>query len=294
MDKKKKIIIAVAAAIIVIIAVITAICGISAKNKKNDEKDSTAPTTVSTAESTSTEVFPENTTETTEETAAREIITEPINPDDVPGADLLSAADKNSLGKILESAMKFAYNMYAPNPIYYFYHFDARKSEIRALEMLTDCDTGIMKDLTSLYGWSDVYYDKKNTSQPDPLKKYGNDGKFTYRVYDGEKIDYVIRNVFNTEPNHELQLYKKEKYYVYYNGGKYYAAIGSNDIEKVKVNFTNITKNTDGKYVIDYTFLMGDKALKDVSYHQINAEIKQFDGKRVWSIYSIDTLYANE
>lgn len=295
MDKNKKIIIAAVSALIVIIAAVAVICGVSAKNKKDSNNETTVSETVSSSENTTKENFseaPEETTKTS--TEAADITTEPINPDEIPGADLLSAAEKESLGKMLEGAMKFAYSRFTPNPIYYFYNFDARKSEIKALEMLTDNETGIMTDLISIYGWNGVYYDRKNTSEADPLKKYGKDGKYTYRVFDGDKVDYVIRNIFNTEPNHDHQLYKKEQYFVYYYGGKYYTSIGSNDIEKVKVNFTNITQNADGKYVINYTFLMGDKALKDVSYHTVTAEIKELDGKKLWSIYSIETLYAFE
>ena len=184
MDKNKKIIIAAVSALIVIIAAVAVICGVSAKNKKDSNNETTVSETVSSSENTTKENFseaPEETTKTS--TEAADITTEPINPDEIPGADLLSAAEKESLGKMLEGAMKFAYSRFTPNPIYYFYNFDARKSEIKALEMLTDNETGIMTDLISIYGWNGVYYDRKNTSEADPLKKYGKD--YEFHRYDG-------------------------------------------------------------------------------------------------------------
>ena len=288
---KKKIIIAVAAALVVIIAVVGII---SATKTKNGKEVSITESTSSVHESTSeSNVITENKTDfeaTEKETATEKIvITEAKSPASV------SDADRKQLEEMLTGIMNFANKKYSPEPLYFFYNFDQRKSEFRALEFLLDEAQGTADEYAKLLGLGTVSTEYKNTKQADPLNKYGDgNGNYSYKVYDGDKVDYLIKNVLNTELDHDYQIIIKEKVFEYYYGGKYYTPIDSCDIGKSEIRIESFTQNKDGQYVVEYTYLAGKEEASAMSYSKLTAEIKEMDGKRFWSIYRIETIRTIE
>lgn len=287
---KKKIIIAIAAALVVIIAVIGIICATKTKDGK-EVSISEASTSVSQNTSENKEIT-ENPTDfeaKEDETTEKVDITEAVSPASV------TDADRKQLKEMLTGIMDFANKKYSPEPLYFFYNFDQRKSEFRALEFLLDEARGTADRYAKLLNLGTISTEYKNTKQADPLNKYGDgNGNYSYRVYDGNKVDYLIKNVLNTELDHDYQIIIKEKVFEYYYQGKYYTPIGSCDIGKSEIRIESFTQNKDGQYVVEYTYLAGKEEASAMSYSKLTAEIKEMDGKRFWSIYRIETIRTLE
>lgn len=288
---KKKIIIAIAALIVLIVSVVGFI---SATKSVDGKEEGISESASSVSQSTS-----ENNVQAENNTKSEDEKDEPTSEKvDIPEAESpasVSDADRKHLEEMLTGIMDFANKKYSPEPLYFFYNFDQRKSEFRALEFLLDEARGTADRYSKLLNLGTISTEYKNTKQADPLNKYGDsNGNYSYKVYDGEKVDYLIKNVLNTELDHDYQIIIKEKVFEYYYQGKYYTPIDSYDIGKSEIRIESFTQNKDGQYVVEYTYLAGQKEASAMSYSKLTAEIKEMDGKRFWSIYRIETIRTLE
>ena len=128
---------------------------------------------------------------------------------------------------------------------------------------------------------------------PDPLGKF--DDLPVYYRYSAEEIDWIIKNVFNVEPDRTI--YSDEFLYYYYDeffyiGGGYTGDMGY-DFE-----VENIKDLGDGKYEVDLLGYTDDQYMEyygDKSDYKIVATVslKEVDGKRFWSVYKFDHQSVN-
>ncbi len=137
--------------------------------------------------------------------------------------------------------------------------------------------------------------------ETSPEYAYGNDplGYFEdteYCIFNVEDVDWIITNVFNQTPNHKLKTSER-----YYYEGKYYAAFYPGSCPFVEVNILGNAKHSDGGYtvILNKTSFEGEGygAEGESGYtHNLNirAELKQINGKKVWSYYYIITKETQE
>ncbi|MBE6782388.1 MAG: zinc ribbon domain-containing protein [Ruminococcaceae bacterium] len=127
---------------------------------------------------------------------------------------------------------------------------------------------------------------------PDPLDKF-NDLPVYYR-YSAEEIDWIIKNVFNVEPDRaiysdDFSYYYSDEYF--YIGGGYAGDIG------YTYKAENITALDDGKYEVQIYGYIDEElsnAYGTTSDFKIVATValKEIDNKRFWSFYSFDWAMA--
>lgn len=123
---------------------------------------------------------------------------------------------------------------------------------------------------------------------------YGGDplGYFTdseYCVFDGDKIDWIVTNVFNQTPDHNLNTENR-----YYYEGKYYVAFYPSSCPIIEASVVYTEMQSDGSYKIQVkeTYYVGEVygSEDEVSYTYdiyIDAYLKTVDGKRLWSFFYI-------
>ncbi|MBR5496383.1 MAG: hypothetical protein IKV76_00195 [Clostridia bacterium] len=128
----------------------------------------------------------------------------------------------------------------------------------------------------------------------EPEYAYGNDplGYFEeseYYIFDGENVDWIIANVFNQTPDHNLKT--KDRYF--YNGN-YYAVFYPSSCPITEVSVVGKEKQADGSYNLDLKEISyigeGYGSEDEVSYTYsgtAKATLKNIDGKKVWSFFTI-------
>lgn len=132
-----------------------------------------------------------------------------------------------------------------------------------------------------------VYYcyfqkDTAFESGNDPLGYFENSG---YCVFDADEIDWIVSNVFNQSPNHDLNTYDR-----YYYNGNYYAAFYGSGVPFIEVSVKDYKRKSDSSYIIkvEEKFIPEyEEAEPTYSDVYIDACLKNVDGKRVWSYFYI-------
>lgn len=150
---------------------------------------------------------------------------------------------------------------------------------------------GVFDFYSKKYGWSSAKQDFYSTGEfdengrwffttPDPLKKLNHSGY--YHKIDGQKIDWILKNVFNVSPNHNMVSNDEYHGYYYYNGYYYFSTAGGGGFDlsiiskeqlsdgSYKIKISN--PNNSNMYPFEYTF---------------NVALKKVDGNKVWTIFSI-------
>jgi len=141
-------------------------------------------------------------------------------------------------------------------------------------------------NLSSDEDGSRAYIDENNR---DPLN-YFAPGWPVYYEYDGERLDAVLRTVFNVEPQHDYIAESGDEYKsIYYHNGHYYrnGSEGYGESADGKLLVESAEKDENGIYSIVMREAV-DNIDGDRRKLKIKAEIKSVNGKRVWSIYSVD------
>ncbi len=137
-------------------------------------------------------------------------------------------------------------------------------------------------------------YSFVDEGEPDPRAElesqmgYG----YSYYIYPGDGVDRFLREVMNVEPDHDYADYMSDgRVYSYYENGNYYVwreMYGDEDESKY-VSHTNLP---DGKVAVKVNvYDIGDDRIRETKV--ITASIKIIDGRRVWSIYSVERTYSN-
>lgn len=155
----------------------------------------------------------------------------------------------------------------------------------------TSADAGreVLYRIAGLFGvYNEYFSDRAPTANPyndsyvpDPLNKYS---QFGYDSFPAENVDYIAKNVFNVTIAHG------DYESIYYYDGRVYAeftAAGKVYSETAKIN--SKTRLSDGKYKVSLTITttdFGDETGKDSPCEMIVA-LKNLNGKRVWSFYSV-------
>ena len=131
------------------------------------------------------------------------------------------------------------------------------------------------------YTGEDVY-----SKHYDPLNKYIYD----YMYFPADKVDWLLENAFNVKPQH-TELYSEtdgEKWLIsYYYDGRYYVDTGDAGWVSPSYRVVNSEKLADGTYkMLIRSGYEGDfESSNDV--YEIVAGVKEYNGKRYWSFYSI-------
>lgn len=156
------------------------------------------------------------------------------------------------------------------------------------------------------YGWDlnlfikEFFYYEDNDfgydtpSVRDPLKKFEADSMY-YKI-DGEKFDFILKNVFNVKPDHSYVLHNKKSRWFpdedsayYYNGYYYVLKADGGDGAGPRTVINNMEKQSDGKYKINITYQFGNdfEGYDDCAQLNVIAGLKEINGEKLWSIYSI-------
>lgn len=135
-----------------------------------------------------------------------------------------------------------------------------------------------------------LYFDSETECKygDDPLGYFKNS---EYYVFDGEEIDWIITNVFNQTPNHNLKTSDR-----YYHNGKYYAIFYPSSCPIVELSIIGTGSHSDDGYtvILSKTIYEGEGyGTEDESSCKytvtIQTELKEINGKKVWSYNYITT-----
>lgn len=145
---------------------------------------------------------------------------------------------------------------------------------------------GILLNNPFTTGIYSIYFDNETyvSNANDPLGKFS--GKyFEYYIFPGEDIDWILSNVFNLTPDHKLNT--NDRYY--HNGNYYVGTYGAGDNFK-DFSIENKTQNPDGTYILTVKCAitdMGDEEPSFIEYYTIKAALREDNGKKYWSLYSM-------
>ena len=138
------------------------------------------------------------------------------------------------------------------------------------------------------YSGPDNY--SENPWTPDPLGYY----EYMYARLDGNKVDWILKNIFGVTPDHSFNSKKNEDswFSCYYNNGYYYFADG--DLPADAGMYIKDVKTTEenGQYVFtlsgygEYSGGEFDES-KHVKDFTVVTELNEVDGSREWKLISI-------
>ncbi len=130
---------------------------------------------------------------------------------------------------------------------------------------------------------ADVEYGSR-TNVPDPLNRFTYSGnRYEYMKVPADKADWVLKNILNLEPDRTINnddIYYKDGYYY-----RYCPAVGDGCSD---YKYVSSEKLSDGRYkVILQPYY--DKNY-DFEKRELIVGLKNIDGKRVWSYYSVSDV----
>lgn len=151
---------------------------------------------------------------------------------------------------------------------------------------------GILLNNPFTTGIYSVYFDNETyvSNSNDPLGKFGGE-YYEYYIFPGEDIDWILTNVFNLTPDHSLNT--DDRYY--HNGSYYVGTYGAGDNYR-EFSLENKTQSSDGTYTLTVKCEitdMGDEEPSVTEYYTIKTALREDNGKKYWSLYSI-TLSNSE
>lgn len=169
----------------------------------------------------------------------------------------------------------------------YSYDYSSSSAFNQVIESILMCEYLTPASIYTHY--FDDYEDSEGVS--DPLNKLNDDYFDQFMVFPADKMDWVIRNVFNQSPDRSLNT--QERYY--YNGNYYvgWYPSGSNFID---VYVENVHARPDGIYEITIRVeetCMGDEEPSEISSYGVTAAFRETDGIKHWSFYKIQKLTSS-
>ena len=139
--------------------------------------------------------------------------------------------------------------------------------------------------------WSNTFDEVKQKwifETPDPLEQVKG---YAYVRLDGDKVDWILKNIMNTEPDHSynsknVKLSEYEMGFAcYYYDGYYYYSTGDGGDAGFQTKIDSKSVNENGQYVFDISgYDFNDE--KIASYNVV-AELHEVDGSREWKLISI-------
>ncbi len=138
------------------------------------------------------------------------------------------------------------------------------------------------------YVWaSNSNFDNSPDSKIDPLKKFGRN--YSYGVVSADKLDWIIKNIFNVEPDrNRATLYYGDYCTGYYYNNNYYFTCGDGGfIGYAPPEISESVQNGDGSYSVTYDlYYEYDYAEYDGTQEAV-CVLKDINGKRQWTFTSI-------
>lgn len=206
---------------------------------------------------------------------ATEIITEPktekpTKPSAPPAANYIEATndDMNSLLHILSTMFT-----------------DFNRNDSDAVENAYDLAIGVFGSYRCFFDDEEYVY-----GSPDPLSCFQSsyNGSYEYNRYKAENVDWIVKNVYGIEPDHNLKVleYNGESVYMYYYDGYYYVAYVATGMAEYFGDFVEKDVDENGVYDLKIEVLVPDDEL--VGYKYVKARLKMVDGEKVWEIIEIE------
>ena len=99
--------------------------------------------------------------------------------------------------------------------------------------------------------------------------------------------------VFNVTPDHKIDLKnaENEKFGYYYADSFYTAEGGGGDGAGPKININEIKPSSDNKFSVVASYYYGNDGGYDfISKIKVEASLKEYKGKHIWSFYTIDKI----
>lgn len=130
-----------------------------------------------------------------------------------------------------------------------------------------------------------------SSDEADPLNKF--DGCDEYAKFDGKMFDSVLENVFNVKPDHNFISDSNDEnvdaFAYYYNGEYYIYRSQGGDGAGPRVVINDMQVRSDGKYDADITYQWGNDpdGYSDIENLKVVAGLKDWEGSRIWSLYSV-------
>lgn len=123
--------------------------------------------------------------------------------------------------------------------------------------------------------------------KPDPLRLMS----YIYDVFDADKCDWILKNIFNIEPDRTLEPIEStssEGAAMYYHNGKYYVDTYATDaVFAEELNITDVQSLGDDTFLIEYDAVAIDERYSG----QAKLKGKMIDGKFYWSLLSFSSSY---
>ena len=305
---------ATAAILIMVILVSSVFAGCK---KKETEEEKTTTTSSAATTTTTTTTAPTATTPTTATTAATATTTTATSAKKAAKAKIiktvLTAKDKKNLSSFLAyfidagsfplpAEKKEMDDKWGIDYILKYSYRDADATDVAYAAVYGLSFYNIFDELAEEYGWKkDNDYAGniedfviRTHSERDPQKKLEiTDGLIKIKA---DKLDEILETVFNVKPDRSYKLYDyrdgDKKLAGYYDNGWFYAnqwdgGDGAGPLVKLK----SIDKQSDGKYIVKAEYLYGDSDGYDhVANFKAEVALKDYNGDRIWSIYSMEKL----
>lgn len=135
-------------------------------------------------------------------------------------------------------------------------------------------------------------------AKPDPKNRlymeYDNNKDYSYYKLDADNVDWIAKNIFNVEPNRNMDINNTDTYMNgYYYNGYYYTGAGDGGYIGHTAEVLDYKKFDNGKYYVTIQYNM--------SYDELNENymlvgLKNINGKKYWSVYknSINPFNYND
>lgn len=138
--------------------------------------------------------------------------------------------------------------------------------------------------------------DSDTKPEADPLRKFVNIDE--YAKFDGKTFDSMLEKIFNVKPDHSYSPKcenddEEVSVYAYYYEGDYYIFRGKGgDGAGPQVRIVDMQLKDDGKYVIRISYEWGNDyyGYEKVANLEVTAGLVEWNGLRVWSLYSITKI----
>ncbi len=136
-----------------------------------------------------------------------------------------------------------------------------------------------------LFGYVEA---KDSTKEPDPKGIMNKENaEFGYYVYDTDKLKFICENVYNIEFKEINGCYYSENYF---QNDKYYCNAGCGEGGFTQFEYKNPVSLGNGKYEVEIWTVVGEFNLKAYKAATATVALKNIDGKRIWSFYSVDNI----
>ncbi len=155
------------------------------------------------------------------------------------------------------------------------YYYKDKKDVEKVYGLLTHPLSRIYRDI---FGDNETPENRADHTSADPLNRIG----YEYETYSADNLDWIIKNVFNTTPNHEYGEI------CYYYGDKFYNPFNLTGGGGEGFEYVSKDKNSDGTFTVVAKTVNNEWVGNYLHLFTVNAGVKNVDGKRIWSFNEIE------